>query len=526
MWEEGSDMSMHRPLACALVAIVALAFAGSAQAAPPIDTTALREAVTVEGMTEHQAALEVIANDNIFEGVPTRATGTPGHEESVDYVVDTMTAAGFNVTTQPFEMDIFFEQADAVFEQVSPNPTVYTRFDGVDGVWYTADFSGDGDATAEAVAIDFVEPTAVPSTSNSGCETEDFDPAVVTGKIVLLQRGTCDFGIKVENAQAAGAVGAVVFNEGTIGAADRNNIIIPDLSDYHATIPVVGTDYATGRSLVDLAEGEGVTLRVKVDGFVDQDVLTENVIAETPGGRSDRTVVVGGHLDSVHEGPGINDDGSGVAMMMETAEEMHELGVSPRNKLRFIFFSGEEQGLVGSAYYVSQLTKKQIQDISVMQDYDMLASGNYGRFIYDGNGDEQGFAGPNGSGVLEQVYKDWYDSQDLAYETIPFDGRSDYDAFTAVGIPAGGIFAGAEVPKTEEQVALYGGTADLPFDPCYHQLCDTLANINETGYEEHKDAAVHAIQTFAQTTASVHGTDKGSTSATKDSDWNGDTLVR
>ena len=92
-----------------------------------------------------------------------------------------------------------------------------------------------------------------------------------------------------------------------------------------------------------------------------------------------------------------------------------------------------------------------------MLDYDMLASGNYGRFIYDGDGDEHGFAGPNGSGVIEQVFKDFWDSQGLAYETIPFDGRSDYDAFTAAGVPAGGIFAGAEVPKTAAQVELYGG---------------------------------------------------------------------
>jgi Zn-dependent M28 family amino/carboxypeptidase len=75
--------------------------------------------------------------------------------------------------------------------------------------------------------------------------------------------------------------------------------------------------------------------------------------------------------------------------MLETAEEMDELGITPRNKVRFIFFSGEEQGLLGSDYYVSQLTKKQIQDTSVMLDFDMLASPNYGRFIYDGNGDEQ-----------------------------------------------------------------------------------------------------------------------------------------
>ena len=518
--------SVVRAAAAAVAVLVLLAVAPLASAAPPTDTSALRNAVTVVGIMGHQAALEAIANENIFEGVPTRATGTPGHEASVDYVVDKMRAAGFNVSLDPFEADIFFEQAPAAFQQTAPTPTTYQRYDGQDGVWYTADFSGDGDATAEAVAVDFSEPTTTASTSDSGCEPEDFVDDPVDGKVALLQRGTCDFGVKVENAQAAGAVAAVIFNEGTIGADDRIGIIIPTLAGYDATIPVVGTDYATGRSLVDLANGDGVTLRVKVDGFVNQDVQTNNVIAETPGGRSDRTVVVGAHLDSVYEGPGINDDGSGTATLLETAEQMHALGISPRNKVRFMFFSGEEQGLLGSTHYASQLTKQQVQDISVMLDYDMLASGNYARFIYDGNGDEQGFAGPKGSGVIEQVFKDWWDSQGLAYETIPFDGRSDYVGFTNRGIPAGGIFAGAEEIKTPEQVLLYGGTAGKPFDPCYHQLCDTLANISEQGLAEHKDAAVHAIVTFAQTTSAVNGTDKGSTSATKDWDWKGDKLVR
>ena len=227
-------------------------------------------------------------------------------------------------------------------------------------------------------------------------------------------------------------------------------------------------------------------------------------------------MVVGGHLDSVYTGPGINDDGSGVSTMLETAEEMHELGITPRNKVRFIFFSGEEQGLLGSDYYVSQLTKGQIKDISVMLDFDMLASPNYARFIYDGNGDEHGFAGPNGSGNIEQVFKDFWDSQGLAYETIPFDGRPDYDAFTTAGIPAGGIFAGAEGIKTERQVQLYGGTAGVAFDKCYHQLCDNLTNINNQGLSEHSDAAVHAILTFAQSQSSINGTGKGGSKKAKD----------
>ena len=513
-------MRKHRPLACAAAVLGALALAGPAVAAPPTNTKPLRDAVTVAGMKEHLAALRARATP--FRGIPTRATGTPGHELSQDYVVEKMKAAGLNVTKQLFEADIFFEEGPAAFERKSPNPVVYERYDGDSGVWYTADFSGDGDSTAHMTVVDFKEPNATPSNSNAGCEAADF-AGFPAGDIALIQRGSCDFGQKVENARAAKASGVVLFNEGTTGAPDRNDVLIPTLAGYDATgVPVVGTDYATGRQLVDLAKAGPVTLRVAVDGFINQGVKTNNVIAETPGGRSDRTVVVGAHLDSVYEGPGINDDGSGSALLLETAEQMAELKIKPTNKVRFMFFAGEEQGLLGSDYYVSQLSKKGISDISAMLDYDMLASPNYARLIYDGNGDEQGFAGPNGSGTIEQVFKSFWDSQNLKYETIPFDGRSDYDAFTVAGIPAGGIFAGAEDIKSVKQAELFGGTPGVAFDRCYHQLCDDLSNINDQGYKEHKDAAVHAILTFAQTTSAVNGTDKGSSNSAKEWSWHGD----
>src|SRR5215203_284119 len=168
-------MRMRRSLVCGLAAATSFLIAGPATAAPPTDTEPLRDAVAVSGIREHLSALNAIANANPFEGVPTRATGTPGHEASVDYVVNKMTAAGFTVSLQQFEADIFFEQSEAVFAQVAPNSVVYPRYTGETGVWYTADFSGDGDATAQAVVVDFTEPTTQASASDSGCEASDYD---------------------------------------------------------------------------------------------------------------------------------------------------------------------------------------------------------------------------------------------------------------------------------------------------------------------------------------------------------------
>ena len=168
-------MRKHRPLACATAVVGALAIAGPAVAAPPTNTEPLRKAVTVEGMKEHLAALRARATP--FRGIPTRATGTPGHELSQDYVVEKMKAAGLTVTKQPFEADIFFEQGPAAFERVSPDPVVYPRYDGQTGVWYTADFSGDGDVTAPITAVDFKEPT---TTARPACGTPRTSPVTAT----------------------------------------------------------------------------------------------------------------------------------------------------------------------------------------------------------------------------------------------------------------------------------------------------------------------------------------------------------
>jgi Zn-dependent M28 family amino/carboxypeptidase len=521
----------------ALLAIgLGFALASPAGAAPPTNTQPLQDAVKVgngnSGIRKHLKTLQQIADRPGANG--TRATGTQGHEDSVTYVKQQLEATGYyNVSTQPFTATVFNQLAPSTLS-TTPSPS---------GGWVensnfaTMEYSASGAVSnLPLVSIDFTEPTTKASASSSGCEAADFPAAGLAGKIALIQRGTCDFGVKVENAQAAHAAAVIIFTEGTIGVDDRNGLINGTLEGYTVTVPVLETTYLAGRALHDAyVAGQNPTASLSTSTEVDSRP-TRNLIAETKTGRSDRTVIVGAHLDSVPEGPGINDDGSGTATDLEIALQMAKLGIKPTNQVRFIWFSGEEQGLLGSTYYADNLTKKQVAGTSVMLDFDMLASPNYAKLLYDGDGSEFGIAGPNGSGAIERVFQDFFDKRGSYTERIPFDGRSDYDEFTVVGIPAGGIFTGAEVHKTPFQQTKWGGvvspTLAGQFDPCYHLACDSYGinghpdNINDTVLAEMSDAVAHAVLTFAQTTSAVNGTDNGSSSSIKPYDWKGDHKVR
>ena len=218
---------------------------------------------------------------------------------------------------------------------------------------------------------------------------------------------------------------------------------------------------------------------------------------------------------------------------------MAELGIEPRNKVRFAWWGAEESGLIGSQFYVDSLTKRQLKDIAVNLNFDMVASPNYVRFVYDGDASDTESTGSTGSGVVESVFTDYFDSVGLESEPTAFDGRSDYDAFVAVGIPAGGTFTGAEDVKTPEEAAIYGGLAGVPYDPCYHAACDTfdsvfgsppglpaLAGNGAKGLGEMIDAGAHAVLTFAQTTSAVQGTDKGNANGRYKPEFSGPNQIR
>jgi Zn-dependent M28 family amino/carboxypeptidase len=450
-------------------------------------TKGFRKAVTLQAVRAHQAALQAAADAS----GGNRLAGTPGHDASADYVAARAAAAGYEVSFHEFEFLLVSDRTPPELEEVSPTPTTYV--DGVD--FGTMQYSGSGEVTAPLQAVDLLVPSPAPNASTSGCEPADF-AGFPAGHIALVQRGTCPFRQKAENALAAGAAAVIVFNEGNPG---RTATIFGTLGPPPFSLPVVGTSFEVGDELRGgvVTGATGVTVRVRTD-TVAETRTTRNVIAETPGGDASRVVVVGAHLDSVSRGPGINDNGSGSAAILAVAETFAAQGREARNKLRFMWFSAEEEGLIGSWEYVASLGPDALADILLMLNFDMVGSPNFVRFVYDGDGSATPLAGPPGSDVIEQVFLDYFASQGLATDPTAFDGRSDYGPFIEAGIPAGGLFTGAEGEKTPAQAAVYGGTAGIQYDPCYHLACDTLANVSETGLDQMTDAIAHAVLFFSK----------------------------
>ena len=208
--------------------------------------------------------------------------------------------------------------------------------------------------------------------------------------------------------------------------------------------------------------------------------------------------MTGAHLDSVTAGPGINDNGSGSAANLEVALAVARTNYQPTRHLRFGWWGAEELGLRGSTAYVNSLTATQKSQITGYLNFDMVGSPNPGYFLYDGDNSDGTGSGPGPRARRRSSRPSRRTSPSIGVPTrgTDFDGRSDYGPFIASGIPAGGIFTGAEGRKTAAQVALWGGTA-AAFDPCYHRSCDTMSNINDTALDRNSDAIAYTVWTLA-----------------------------
>ncbi|MFF8769341.1 M28 family metallopeptidase [Kitasatospora sp. NPDC015120] len=469
----------------ALVTPLLLVGTGSAAADPDPArkgaklATRLAQESTADSAHDTLEALQRIARRN----GGNRVAGSAGHDQSARYVYEQARRAGLKVSKQEFEYT-FFQELSERFSVVSPQAEDVA----IKAMTYSVG-GPDGGLTA-ALAV-------VPVDATTGCEAADYAGGAVTGRIALIRRGGCSFAVKQAAAADAGALGAVIYNN---AEGDLNGTLgEPGLG----RIPVGGISQAAGQALAARAAAGPVTVALDIRTHMEKRT-TWNVIAETRGGDPANTVVIGSHLDSVLAGPGINDNGSGSAGILEVAKNLGNRPV--KNKVRFAWWSAEEFGLRGSAAYVKSLSEAERQKIKLYLNFDMIASPNSAQFVYDGDdSDHVGSGpGPDGSAQLERHITDYLDRRGLPHEGTDFTGRSDYGPFIDAGIPAGGTDTGAEVIKTAAQAATYGGTAGQAFDPCYHKACDDLRNLDMKAFDVNIDVIADSVGTYAWDLSSLH----------------------
>ncbi len=408
------------------------AAASSGDAAPALAPRASEEtgpAVTRSGLAEHLRGLQRAADDH----GGNRAAGTGGDRASAAYVTARLKEAGWRVATQPVRFPYFSLRGASV------------RLDGRrlsrGAAFRVISYSGSGAATGRLRRV------------GDGCQAADFG-ALRPREIPLARRGRCFFRVKARNAERAGARALVVEDRpGARGVAA-------------ATLGRPGSELPVVIMAADAGARMGARAAVRVDA-VSELRTTRNVIAETPGGSAERVVMAGAHLDSVSEGPGINDNGSGVATLLEMAEAVGP--TPPGARVRLAFWGAEELGLIGSRRYVRSLDAAERRRIASYLNFDMVGSPNAVSSVYS-----------DGDPRLERALRDAA-GVPLADESIG--GGSDHATFDRAGIPVGGLFTGA----SEE------GPGGRPRDPCYHQPCDDLDNVDRGVLLQMARAAAKAV---------------------------------
>lgn len=461
----------------ALAAGISLAFAG-APAGVAAETELpdeLASKITADGVNRHLIAFQRIADTH--DG--NRATGQPGYDASVDYVAGKLRAAGYEVSIPEFAYKAFYVDHESLHVAGKPTETLAMEYSPA---------TPQGGLTAPLAVV--------PPDDTPGCEPGDYDGVDVNGKVALIQRGVCTYTEKQRIAAEHGAVAAIVFNNvdgelnGTLGDAEAG------------MIPTAGVSKRVGEQLSTQNGAETVLdLQTRIE-----DAVGRNVIAQTRTGRTDNVVMSGAHLDSVPEGAGINDNGTGSAGQLEAALR---LGGAPNvnNAVRFAWWGAEESGLIGSTKYVRSLSFEEQLDIALYTNYDMIGSPNAGYFAYDGDDSDGVGAGPGpvGSGAVEKSLVDYLAANDVSTEGTDFDGRSDYGEFIAAGIPSGGLFTGAEQIKTPTQAKKWGGEAGVAYDPNYHQPGDNLFNVHRAALERNSKALAYVNAKYALSTEDVNG---------------------
>lgn len=409
----------------------------------------------VARVLEHLGALQDAADAH----GGTRATGHPGYDASVAYVLDTLRAAGYAPVVERVPTPALRDDAELSLVAPTARPLVRGReFRGNQLLSPVA-----ASVTGPVVPVDLGLDDAAPVTS--GCEAADY-AGLPAEAVALTRRGGCHPLEKARLAYEAGAVGLLVMNDGAEG---HEPPFVVDGNGDGTAIPVMTLAYTTG---VELATTDAARATMVQPGGYEQ-LMAVNVLVETAGD-PDRVVVVGAHLDGAPAGPGINDNGTGAAALLALAERL--AGADPGATVRLAWWGAEEDGLLGSTGHVAGLDDAERGRVVAYLNADMLGSPNGHLGVLDGDGSVAPGAVPlpPGSAQVEQVLQALLAGAGVPYEEAVVDGASDYVPFAHAGIPVGGVQTGSWQGKTEDQVERFGGVAGVPLDPCYHEACDSL----------------------------------------------------
>ncbi|MCV7290885.1 M28 family peptidase [Mycolicibacterium wolinskyi] len=466
-----------RWLAAAALAATVAAGCSSAPTPPPTELPHdLAQRITVDGMFAHLRKFAEIADAN--DG--NRGQGTPGYDASLDYVAQLLRDKGFDVSTPEFERL-------GTMRGGSPNLTVSGRRYPVDQASLLVTTAPGG----------LNAPTLRPG-KPAGCAAADYSGVDIDGAIAVVDDTGCSIVVKQNTALAEGAVGLLVVSTTRPSPAGLFT------SGYYGQlkVPVGVIDKTADTALRRTSAPVRLTLDSKAEMM-----KSRNLLAQTKTGSTTDVVMVGAHLDSIAAGPGINDNGTGVAAVLETALQ---LGGSPQihNAVRFAFWGAEETGLEGSTQYVRGLQPEQLDELALYLNFDMLGSTNAGYFTYDG--DQSAQAGdakpvPEGSAGIERTIAGYLNLAGVRPADMPLSANTDYGPFVTAGVPIGGATTGSSQLKTGVQARLWGGRAGVAFDPNYHTARDTIDNVDAKALSIMGPAVGFVVGTYALSTDGPNG---------------------
>jgi Zn-dependent M28 family amino/carboxypeptidase len=467
--------------AALLIGVALVAACSTPAPPPPPDPMDVAAKVTVDGMWGRLEKLQELS----LAGKGGRAEGSSGYDASVDYVAQALRDSGFDVQTP--EVDRL-----ALAQAGKPTLTVGSREFPVDQASLLTGTPGGG---LKAVTLRPAKP--------AGCAASDYTGVDVRGALAIVDDTACSVVDKQNVAVARGAVGLLMVSDP--GAAGARAGLFPAGYYEKLTTPVAVIDDAADAALrrttapVELVL-DAETVRVKF----------RNVLAQTKTGDTHNVIVAGAHLDAPAGSPGINDNATGVAAVLETAVA---LGGSPQvaNAVRFAFWGAGSAGLEGASKYVAGLDRSGLDDIALYLDADMLGSPNAGYFTYDGDQSAATNPGstavqvPDGSAGVERTLAGYLNLSGVRPADMPLSRSSNYSPFLTAGIPIGGLTTGANQRKTETQARLWGGTAGQPFDPNYRGRGDTIDDIDRKALGITGAAMAFAVATYAQSTDGPNG---------------------